>query len=95
MVFQFIGAGFNLDDSVYNDHVFHSDEFEARIHFNDQLDDQRYIHQVLIEVHSDGRWRIIDQVANEGKSSNWFVSDKNGQLTVDESNLQKVLKKRI
>lgn len=95
MTFLFIGAGFDVNDDVYNDRVENYDEFQARLFFNDELDDQRYIYQVLIETHDDGRWMIIDQVCTDGLISDWFVSENDGNISVVESNLNKVLKKRL
>lgn len=95
MIYQFIGAGYDVNDDVYNERVEFYNEWEARIYFNDELDDKRYIHQVLIETHDDGRWMIIDQVCTEGKIVDWFVTHSDGNLSVVESNLQKVLKKRL
>jgi hypothetical protein len=71
--FVIVGAGFlAVDDSVWNDHFDYADEFEARLAFNDLLDSGRYFYQVLISYDQDF-WHIEDEVALEGKTSDWSV----------------------
>ena len=71
--FVIVGAGFlAVDDSVWNDHFDYVDEFEARLAFNDLLDSGRYFYQVLISYDQDF-WHIEDEVALEGKTSDWSV----------------------
>ena len=87
MTFLFIGAGFDVNDDVYNDRVEYDDELQARLYFNDELDDQRYIYQILLEVQPDGSWTIVDQICTDGMITDWYVSDTDGIISVSNSNL--------